>query len=60
MTYRGLGPASSPPPAMLASSKLRRRAVRFFVARIGTEDLACLACLLGAETIRSVIERRTR
>ena len=56
MTYRGLGPLPHL-GATLVSSKLRRRAVRFFVARIGTEDLACLACLLGAGTIRSVIER---
>jgi NADPH:quinone reductase-like Zn-dependent oxidoreductase len=56
MTYRGLGPLPHL-GATLASGKLRRRAVRFFVARINTEDLAYLGSLLETGAIRSVIER---
>jgi NADPH:quinone reductase-like Zn-dependent oxidoreductase len=56
MTYRGLGPLPHL-GATLVSAKLRRQPVRFFVARINTEDLAYLASLLEDGTIRSVIER---
>jgi NADPH:quinone reductase-like Zn-dependent oxidoreductase len=56
MTYRGLGPLPHL-GATLAMSKLRRRAVRFFVAAIGRDDLAYLGSLLEAGTIRSVIDR---
>jgi NADPH:quinone reductase-like Zn-dependent oxidoreductase len=56
MTYRGLGPLPHL-GATLLMSKLRRRAVRFFVAKIERDDLAYLASLLGAETIRSVVDR---
>ncbi len=56
MTYRGLGPLPHL-GATLATSKLRRRAVRFFVAKIERDDLAHLASLLEAGTIRSVIDR---
>jgi NADPH:quinone reductase-like Zn-dependent oxidoreductase len=56
MTYRGLGPLPHL-GATLLMSKLRRRAVRFFVAKIGRDDLAYLASLLEAGTIRSVIDR---
>ena len=56
MTYRGLGPLPHL-GATLATSKLRRQTVRFFVARINTDDLAVLASLLEAGTIRSVIDR---
>ena len=38
-------------------SKLRRRAVRFFVAKIERDDLTYLGSLLEAGTIRSVIDR---
>src|SRR4029079_3999281 len=56
MTYRGLGPLPHL-GATLLMSKLRRRAVRFFVAKIGRDDLGYLASLLEAGTIRSVIDR---
>jgi len=56
MTYRGLGPLPHL-GATLVMSKLRRRAVRFFVAKIETDDLAYLASLLEAGTIRSAIDR---
>jgi NADPH:quinone reductase-like Zn-dependent oxidoreductase len=56
MTYRGLGPLPHL-GATLVSSKLRRQRVRFFVAKVNTEDLAFLGSLLEAGTIRSVIER---
>jgi NADPH:quinone reductase-like Zn-dependent oxidoreductase len=56
MTYRGLG--SLPHlGATIAASKLRRQTVRFFVAKINTDDLAFLASLLDAGTLRSVIDR---
>jgi hypothetical protein len=41
----------------MASAKLRRRTMRFFVAKIETSDLAYLGSLLEAGTIRSVIDR---
>ncbi|HEX6724309.1 MAG TPA: zinc-binding dehydrogenase, partial [Gaiella sp.] len=56
MTYRGLGPLPHL-GATLVMAKLRRRAVRFFVAKIERDDLAYLGSLLEAGTIRSVIER---
>jgi NADPH:quinone reductase-like Zn-dependent oxidoreductase len=56
MTYRGLGPLPHL-GATLVMSKLRRRAVRFFVAKIERDDLAYLASLLEAGTISSVIDR---
>ena len=56
MTYRGLGPLPHL-GATLVSAKLRRQTVRFFVAKINTDDLAYLASLLEDGTIRSVIER---
>jgi NADPH:quinone reductase-like Zn-dependent oxidoreductase len=56
MSYRGLGPLPHL-GATLATSKLRRRTVRFFVAKINTDDLAFLASLLEAGTISSVIDR---
>lgn len=57
MTYRGLGPLPHL-GATLATSRFRRRTVRFLVARINTADLAFLASLLEAGTIRSVIDRQ--
>jgi len=56
MTYRGLGPLPHL-GATLVMSKVRRRTVRFFVAKIERDDLAYLASLLEAGTIRSVIDR---
>jgi NADPH:quinone reductase-like Zn-dependent oxidoreductase len=56
MTYRGLGPLPHL-GATLLMSKLRRSTVRFFVAKIERNDLAYLASLLEAGTIRSVIDR---
>ena len=56
MSYRGLGPLPHL-GATLLSSKIRRQTVRFFVAKVNTEDLAYLGSLLEAGTIRSVIER---
>ena len=56
MTYRGLGPLPHL-GATLVSAKLRRQKVRFFVAKVNSEDLALLGSLLDAGTIRSVIER---
>ena len=56
MTYRGLGPLPHL-GATLVSAKLRRQKLRFFVAKVNSEDLAFLASLLDAGTIRSVIER---
>ncbi len=43
MTYRGLGPLPHL-AATLATSKLRRQTVRFFVAKINTDDLASRRC----------------
>ena len=56
MTYRRLGPLPHI-VATLVMSKLRRRAVRFFVAKIERDDLAYLGSLLESRTIRSVIDR---
>jgi NADPH:quinone reductase-like Zn-dependent oxidoreductase len=55
MTYRGLGPLPHV-GATLVMSKLRRRRVRFFVAKIEPDDLAYLASLLDAGTVRSVVD----
>lgn len=56
MTYRGLGPLPHI-GATILMSKLRRRTVRFFVAKIERHDLAYLGSLLESGTIRSVIDR---
>ena len=56
MTYRRLGPLPHI-GATLVMSKVRRRAARFFVAKIERDDLAYLASLLESGTIRSVIDR---
>ena len=56
MTYRGLGPLPHL-GATLVSAKLRRQRLRFFVAKVNSEDLAFLGSLLADGTIRSVIER---
>jgi NADPH:quinone reductase-like Zn-dependent oxidoreductase len=57
MTYRGLGPLPHL-GATLLKSKLRSQTVRFFMAKIERDDLAFLASLLEAGTVRSVIDRR--
>ena len=57
MTYRGLGPLPHI-AATILKSKGRSQRVKFFVAKIQTEDLELLAELLEAGTVRSVIERR--
>jgi NADPH:quinone reductase-like Zn-dependent oxidoreductase len=57
MTYRGLGPL----PHLLATlvaSKGRSQNVKFFVAKIRTEDLRFLQELLDAGKIKPVIDRR--
>ena len=54
---RGLGPLPHL-GATIVSGRLRRRTVKFFVAKPRNEDLAFLAELLEAGTIRSVVERR--
>jgi NADPH:quinone reductase-like Zn-dependent oxidoreductase len=56
MTYRGLGPLPHL-GATLLMSRVRRRTVRFVVAKIGRDDLGYIASLLEAGTIRSVVER---
>ncbi|MBA3716909.1 MAG: NAD(P)-dependent alcohol dehydrogenase [Actinobacteria bacterium] len=57
MTYRGLGPLPHLAGTIL-KSKGRSQRVKFFVAKIGTEDLGLLAELLEAGTVKSVIDRR--
>jgi NADPH:quinone reductase-like Zn-dependent oxidoreductase len=56
LTYRGLGPLPHIGGTLL-KSKGRSQTVRFFVAKINTDDLAFLAELLEAGKIKSVIER---
>jgi NADPH:quinone reductase-like Zn-dependent oxidoreductase len=56
LTYRGLGPLPHIAGTMLKSVGRSQR-VKFFVAKINTEDLAFLAELLGAGRIKSVIEK---
>jgi NADPH:quinone reductase-like Zn-dependent oxidoreductase len=57
MTYRGLGPLPHI-AATILKAKGRSQSVKFFVAKIGQEDLGLLAELLEAGTVRSVIDRR--
>jgi NADPH:quinone reductase-like Zn-dependent oxidoreductase len=56
LTYRGLGPLPHIVGTMLKSVG-RSQSVKFFVAKINTEDLAFLAELVGAGRIKSVIEK---
>ena len=56
LTYRGLGPLPHIGGTIL-KAKGRSQTVRFFVAKIGTDDLGYIARLLEAGEIRSVIER---
>jgi len=57
MTYRGLGPLPHLGGTFL-SSKARRRTVKFFVAKVTTEDLTALGELLDAGKVKPVIDRR--
>jgi NADPH:quinone reductase-like Zn-dependent oxidoreductase len=57
MTYRGHGPLPHL-AGMFLASQFRSQTVTFFIASITKEDLAFLAALLEAGTIRSVIDRR--
>jgi NADPH:quinone reductase-like Zn-dependent oxidoreductase len=56
MTYRGLGPLPHLGRTMLAS-RFRSQTVTMVVAKSTLEDLAALATMLEAGTIRSVIDR---
>ena len=56
MTYRGLGPLPHMAGAFL-KAKGRSQKLKFFVAKINTDDLAFLGDLLEAGRIKSVIER---
>jgi NADPH:quinone reductase-like Zn-dependent oxidoreductase len=56
MTYRGLGPLPHLAGTIL-KSRFRSQTVKFFVAKITTEDLVVLGELLEAGTVRSVIDR---
>jgi len=57
MTYRRLGPLPHLAGSFL-KSRFRSQTVTFFVAKINTDDLAYLAGLLEAGTVKSVIDRR--
>jgi NADPH:quinone reductase-like Zn-dependent oxidoreductase len=56
MTYRGFGPLPHIAGTIL-KSRGRSQTVKFFVARITTEDLLALKELLEAGAVRSVIDR---
>ena len=57
MTYRRLGPLPHM-GATLLKAKGRSQQVKFFTAKVNTEDLGVLAGLLEAGTLTSVIDRR--
>jgi NADPH:quinone reductase-like Zn-dependent oxidoreductase len=57
MTYRGLGPLPHI-AATILKSKGRSQTMKFFVAKITTDDLELIGRLLEEGTIRSVIDRR--
>ena len=54
--YRGLGPLPYIAKTVLAS-RFRSQKLTFFVAKVPQDDLAALAGLLEAGTVRSVIDR---
>jgi NADPH:quinone reductase-like Zn-dependent oxidoreductase len=56
MTYRGLGPLPHIAGTML-KAKRRSQQVKFFVAKVNTDDLTYLAELLEARRIKAVIDR---
>ena len=56
MTYRGLGPLPHMAGAFL-KAKGRSQKLKFFVAKINSDDLAFLAGLLEARELKAVIER---
>jgi NADPH:quinone reductase-like Zn-dependent oxidoreductase len=56
MTYRGLGPLPHI-GGMMLKSKGRSQTVKFFVAKINSEDLAFLGRLLESGEISSVIDK---
>jgi NADPH:quinone reductase-like Zn-dependent oxidoreductase len=57
MTYRGLGPLPHL-AGMFLASRFRSQKVKFFVAKITSDDLAFLGDLLQAGKVTSVIDRR--
>lgn len=57
MSYRGTGPIPHLIGTVVAG-KLRRRRLKFFVAKINHDDLAYLADLMETGRLRSVIEKR--
>ena len=57
MTYRRLGPLPHI-GATLLKAKGRSQRVKFFAAKINTDDLGVLAELLEAGTVKSVVDRR--
>jgi NADPH:quinone reductase-like Zn-dependent oxidoreductase len=57
MTYRGLGPLPHVAGTIL-KSKGRSQTVKFFMAKITTEDLELMAGLLEDGTVKSAIDKR--
>jgi len=56
MTFRGLGPLPHLAGTML-KSRFRSQTVKFFVAKVTTEELTYVADLLEAGTVKAVIDR---
>ena len=57
MTYRGLGPLPHVAGSIL-KSRFRSQTVKFFVAKINTEDLIVLSELLAAGKVTPIIDRK--
>ena len=57
MTYRGLGPLPHL-AATILKSRGRSQTVKFFVAKINTEDLIVLSELLAAGKVTPIIDRK--